>query len=270
MSISKEIEDYFNEIKAFKSAIKKEENDRISKVTLRTRAEGISKEWFSHRKPSLVGSIGGDILSKYDGMFERLLKISAPNNLKKSYSDILLEITSNFKEEIIVILVKNPLGGTSKQVFETLMAGITDSDEKDYLHEAVKCADQGYFRAAAVLGWCAAINRIHNCILKKGFAAFNVTSAKIASDGQGRFKRFNKTFNVQSLSDLRQVFDTDILWVLEGMGFIDLNEHTRLRSCFDLRNQSAHPGDAPVTEYNLLSFFSDIKEIILLNTKFNV
>ncbi|MCR8646386.1 hypothetical protein [Leptospira interrogans] len=268
MSISKEIEDYFKEIKTFKSALKKEENDRINKIALRIRAEGISKEWFSHRKPSLVGSIERDILEKYDEMFERLLKISAPSNLKKSYNDVLVEIASNFKEDIIVTLVKNPTGDV-KQVFETLMAGIVDSEEKDYLHEAIKCADRGYFRAAAVMGWCAAISRIHNCILKHGFTVFNVTSARIASDGQGRFKRFKKTFNVQSLSDLRQVFDTDILWVLEGMGLIDLNEHTRLRSCFDLRNQSAHPGDAPVTEYNLLSFFSDIKEIILLNTKFD-
>jgi hypothetical protein len=64
------------------------------------------------------------------------------------------------------------------------------------------------------------------------------------------------------------VFDAVILWIVEGMGLIDSNQHTRLASCFDMRNQAAHPGEAPSTEYNLLSFFSDIKEIVLANPKF--
>jgi hypothetical protein len=150
------------------------------------------------------------------------------------------------------------------------MDGLTNVIEYDYLEEAIKCADNEFFRAAAVLGWCSAIDRIHNKIVQLGLDNFNVTSARLASQQQGRFKRYNKTFSVQTLSDLRQVFDTDILWILEGMGLLDINEHTRLRSCFDLRNQSAHPGDAPVTQYNLLSFFSDLKEIIFLNSKFKL
>jgi hypothetical protein len=58
------------------------------------------------------------------------------------------------------------------------------------------------------------------------------------------------------------------MWVLEGMAFIDSNQHTRLRSCFDMRCQCAHPGDAPVTQYNLLSYFSDLNEIVFKNEKF--
>ena len=53
-------------------------------------------------------------------------------------------------------------------------------------------------------------------------------------------------------------------------GLLDSNEHTRLRSCFELRCQCAHPGDAPLTEFNLMSFFSDINEIILQGAKFQV
>ena len=57
------------------------------------------------------------------------------------------------------------------------------------------------------------------------------------------------------------VFDSDLLWIIEGMQLIDSNQHTRLQSCFDLRNHSGHPGEAPVTEYSLLSFFSDLIEV---------
>lgn len=66
------------------------------------------------------------------------------------------------------------------------------------------------------------------------------------------------------------MFDSDILWIIEGMGWIDANQHTRLRSCFDMRNHSAHPGEAPVTEYNLMSFFSDVDQIVLGNPQFEV
>lgn len=84
---------------------------------------------------------------------------------------------------------------------------------------------------------------------------------------RGRFKKFNQVQNVSSLSELREVFDNVILWILEGMQLIDNNQHTRLHSCFELRSQCSHPGEAPITEYNLLSFFSDINEIVFKNPK---
>jgi hypothetical protein len=86
-----------------------------------------------------------------------------------------------------------------------------------------------------------------------------------------RFKPFNKKFRVESISELRRtVFDTNLLWVLEYMGLIDSNQQERLRYCFELRNHSAHPGQAPVTGENLYSFYSDITKIVLKNSNFSV
>ena len=92
----------------------------------------------------------------------------------------------------------------------------------------------------------------------------------MSSQQKGRFKRFNQTQNVGSLSDLREVFDTVMLWIIEGMELIDSNQHTRLRSCFDMRCHGAHPGEAPITELNLLSFFSDLDQIVFRNPKFGL
>jgi hypothetical protein len=92
----------------------------------------------------------------------------------------------------------------------------------------------------------------------------------MASQQKGRFKRFNQTQSVTSLSELREVFDTVVLWIIEGMALIDSNQHTRLRSCFEMRCHCAHPGEAPITEYNLMSLFSDIQQIVLENPKFAV
>jgi hypothetical protein len=37
-----------------------------------------------------------------------------------------------------------------------------------------------------------------------------------------------------------------------------------------MRNNCAHPGDAGVTEENLLSFFSDIDLFVFINGKFSI
>ena len=143
-------------------------------------------------------------------------------------------------------------------------------DEKDYLDEAAKCARQNCLRAAIILGWCAAMNRMHRKISEEGFSNFNRATRDMKARTYGRFKRFNKEYRINSISELREVFDTDILWVLEFLGHIDSNEHQRLRYCFLLRNNSAHPGEAPITGENLYSFYSDIMRIVLKNKRFEL
>jgi hypothetical protein len=151
-----------------------------------------------------------------------------------------------------------------------LLKEISSPEENEYLKEAVGCAKNKHFRAAVVLGWSATIDRIHKKIENLGFSNFNMTAANIASQTKGRYKKFGQIQLINSISDLRELFDNKILWVIEAMGLIDINQHTRLKSCFDMRCQCSHPGDAPITEWNLLSFFSDIKEIVLKNNKFQI
>lgn len=256
------------DLAALARAVKAETAKSIARKSIRDEAQRIGTSWFSTVRPAIErGVIPVDTLDRYGKGFERLVKISSPNNLKTSYVDTLEGLTKKFKAELRLPLQTAP---PSKDVstFDELFASLGDADVDDaYLKEAVDCARAGFIRASAVMGWCAAIARIHRAVEKIGFQKFNVASASMASQTQGRFKRFNKAQSVTSISELQLVFDTDILWILEGMDVIDSNQHTRLRSCFDLRNHCAHPGEAPVTPYNLLSFFSDIIEIVLKNAK---
>jgi hypothetical protein len=87
---------------------------------------------------------------------------------------------------------------------------------------------------------------------------------------KGRYKRFPKSFDIGSLAELQTVFDTDILWIIEYWGLIDTNEHDRLEICFTMRNNAAHPGEAPITEPNLLSFYSDLKTMVFDNFDFTL
>lgn len=243
---------------------------RVTRKGLRNQIEAVAQSWFSDFEPWLRQQpVSEETVGDYSRRFERLLRLSGSNNLKSSYEAELRPLTRNFRRDFI-LRVRTARPSQSGTTFSQFLDELPDDAEKRYLAEAIGCANDGYLKAAVVLGWSATIDRIHRKIEQIGFDQFNVTAARISSETRGRFKRFSKSFAVSSLSEIRLVFDTDILWVLEGLTLIDSNEHTRLRSCFDMRCHSAHPGDAPITEYNVMSFFSDVLQIVLRNQKFTV
>ncbi len=255
---------------SLKKSVKTDSKNTINKKSIRDSAEELGTRWFSEFSAPLMdlSEFSPEQVEVYSQSFGRLIKISAPNNLKSSYLDTLDKLTKCFRTDWIIPIQTAPKVSVKASMLSVLLEGLDNEAEDQYFQEAIDCAKHNFYRAAAVLGWCAAIDRVHDTIEKEGFAKFNIASAAMASQTKGRFKRFTSTQNVTSISELREVFDTVILWILEGMNFIDSNQHTRLRSCFDLRCQCAHPGDAPITEYNLLSFYSDINEIIFKNPKF--
>lgn len=272
MTLLESLKQLHTELLSLRKSIAKEEAKRISKKLLRQTAEQIGTAWFSGLvdQVSAYGIIKASVIQTYSDDFGRLIRISAPRYPKITYLEVLGNLSKNFRDDLILPVQKNPITSTNASLLTRMLANLPSPEEDAYLKEAISCASKEYFRASVVLGWCAAIDRIHRAVEGIGFPTFNITSASIASQTQGRFKKFNSPQNVGSLSEIREVFDTTLLWIIEGMQLIDSNQHTRLKGCFDLRCQCAHPGDAPVTEFNLLSYFSDLNEIIFRNTKFAV
>ncbi|RZK04206.1 MAG: hypothetical protein EOO46_17135 [Flavobacterium sp.] len=256
-------------LKILRSLLNKHTSEFIGKKDVLNSAENIGKTWFHSLKPNLSSyNIDASIISKYDACFNQLLKLSRGNNRTLSFKSCVKEILSKYQEEILLLIQTTSADVGNDTQLQELIARVSNPEESQYLSEAIKCLTSGFKRAAVVLGWCACIYKIHLKIESLGFPAFNAMSNNLASQTHGRFKRFNKKYNIGSASELREVFDNDILWIIEGLGLIDLNEHTRLKGCFDMRNHSAHPGNAPITKFNIMSFFSDIIEIVLLNPKF--
>ncbi len=262
------LKQFHDDLKAFRRQIKDQKVKQIARQNLRAEAERLGTQWFTELHDSLQhqGGMTRDTLSKYSDGFGQLLKLSAPNNLKNSYLEVLDLLIKPFRDELVLPAQKGPSTG-SLAILHQVLTDLPEPEENKYLSEAVSCAQRTFFRAAVVLGWCAAIDRIHRSIQSIGFDRFNHTSLRMAGEKKGKFKKFNKPQNVNSLSELREVFDTVVLRVIEGMEVIDSNQYTRLRGCFDLRCQCAHPGAAAVTEFNLMSFFSDINENVFRNPK---
>jgi hypothetical protein len=259
---------FLGDLKELRHIVRAETASTISKVKVRSAAEQLGSRWSSLLNDITTrGIILPDVLEKYSRACTRLVKISAPNNLKTSYLDTLDILTKRLRDELIIPL-QTATTAASASLFDSFIASIADPAESDYFKESLDCARGGHLRAATVMAWCAAIDRIHRAIEQIGFDKFNAMSAQMTAQQKGRYKKFSTTVNVSSLSEMREVFDTTVLWIIEGMGLIDSNQHTRLRSCFEMRCHSAHPGEAPITEFNLISLFSDLQKIVMENPKF--
>jgi hypothetical protein len=237
----------------------------------RNSAQGLSRRWFEEVEPTIQRhAVSEEAQAKYHAFFETLLNLSIRISRRNTYIRVLSEILSDFKVDLLVPLLKSAGQIVAIPHLAKILENATE-EEKEYLSEALGCAANGFFRASTVLAWSAAVHRMHKAIEKLGFSEFNKKSEEMKNTGQGRFKRFRKSFSAHSLSELRAtVFDNDLLWMLEYWGLVDSNQHDRLSTCLTLRNNSAHPGEAPITEENLASFYSDLKSIVFDNPKFRL
>ncbi len=268
----------WNDIKAARTRLKKSTTVQVSSKSEIEIYDTLATRWFElFSKNLLCFGVSSETIEKYDNFFRGVLKLTGSISRRNSYVKLFDEIVSNFNDDIVLFIQTEAVEKESEepQQFEeevaTLLEKVSNVDENKYLAEALGCWKNGYLKGATILMWCAAIDRIHKVIEQIGFSKFNSTSTQMKAQTSGRFKRFNKEYSIQSISEMRStVFDSDLLWVLEGMQLIDANQRTRLASCFDMRCHSGHPGEAPITKYNVLSCFSDVVEIVLANSTFEI
>jgi len=210
--------------------LRAEKVEQVGKKAFRQRAEELGTRWHRDFAPRLrAGSaLSNEVLDLYNSGFTRLIKLSAPNNSRKGYFDAIDSLVRPFRDDLIIPAQQGVLEKAPPSAFNSFFTSLSNQDENEYLSEAIACAQAGYLRAAAVLGWSAAIDRIHRKIEAIGIGNFNVTSAQMASQKIGRFKRFNQVQNISSLSELREVFDNIMRgWWGNPCGFKSRLRHHR-------------------------------------------
>jgi len=258
--------------KALKKALGGLKGSHLSGARL-AQCQELSGSWFDDARPKAL-SLGLEVsvLESYDQRFARLLSLTGGTTARRqSVEKVLSAVNRSFKKDLIVPAQTHIAGSkTPPTDFAPLLERLPNAHENAYVAEGLACLSDGHLKASVVIGWCAAIDRIHRRIEEMGFDTFSDATREMASASSGRFKRFNKKYTVTSISELRQVFDKDILLVLEYLRFLDFNQQVRLRGCCEMRDHAAHPGDAPITRLNVLSFYSDVVEIVLANTAFAV
>lgn len=256
--------------KAAKTAVNAGNGTHVGSAKL-AQCQELGQSWFDDVRPKAL-ALGLDVavLETYDQLFTRLVSVTGGATARRNSVDVILGgIIDEFKKDLLVPAQTHIAGAkVPHSDFAPLLDRLSDTAVNTYVAEGLACLSDGHLKASVVLGWCAAIDRIHRAIEKIGLERFNNATVEMAAKSSGRFKRFNKKYSVESVSELRQLLDTDILLVMEYLQLIDVNQQVRLRSCFEMRNHAAHPGDAPVSRFNVLSFYSDVIEIVLANATF--
>ncbi|MGA2534052.1 MAG: hypothetical protein ABSG19_13570 [Candidatus Aminicenantales bacterium] len=259
-------------LQSLKRDISKIKTVQINRLDIRTRADKLATLWVEELRSPLEYKfkINKIVIEDTAEAMRHLHILSRPNNLKTSYDNVLRTVLKNFENKFVLPIKQTASELESVLDLEKIIPGLMNPAESEYLKEAIDCASSNFFRASIVLGWCAVIDRIQKKIQAMGFRIFNETSKKL-KEQKGRYKNWNKEFSITTLAELQTVFDNDLILVCEGMGLLDSNQSDRLsRVCFQYRNHSAHPGEAPIGEPHVVSFFSDINSIILQNPKFRL
>ena len=96
--------------------------------------------------------ISNDVLDKYSEGCARLITLSAPNNFKKSYVDVIDALTKSFRKELILPAQTNASPTTSLSLLHNILKDLPDPEENEYLQEAISCAQRGFLRASVVMG----------------------------------------------------------------------------------------------------------------------
>lgn len=106
----------------------------------------------------------------------------------------------------------------------------------DYLAEAVKCYENGIYRAAILMTWAATIQHLFSSISghKTGLKEFE----------KANFKRFGTSKGykeIRKIDDLLYFKEFDIVQLAEEAGMINRNARVMLHDNLKIRNLCGHP-----------------------------
>lgn len=268
--IIERLEFFRDELRSLKRDVAKLPTDRVSRQGLRDKADALATMWIEELRSPLEHKFKLDpvVIAAVALRMKQLHVLSRPNNLKSSYIKTIDAVLSKYDDRLILPIKQQAQEIEGVLDLQKLVPSLPDPSESDYLKEAIDCANAGFHRASIVMGWCALVDKMQKKVLSLGLHKFNQASSSLKAQTSGKFKHWNKEFNITTPGELQAVFDTDLITVLEHLDLMDSNEAERLRTCFQYRNHSAHPGQAPIEEAHLVAFFTDVSKIVLQNPKF--
>jgi hypothetical protein len=122
------------------------------------------------------------------------------------------------------------------QHLRAILPKIRHEDVRDFLSEAIVCAEQSLPRAAIVLSWVGAIAIMQREVVDNHLTAFNTEA----------LKREPKWKPAKTADDLGRLKETMFLEVAQAVGLIGKNVKHELDNCLKLRNGCGHPNTLKV------------------------
>src|SRR4030042_6845988 len=125
------LKQFLKELKELRKDICDEKVNQIGKKELRDRAERLGSQWFSDFAKPVVQDLGisSQIVDKYSEGCGRLIVLSSPNNLKKSYMETLDSLTKPFRRELILTAQKGQTSGGSIALLHNMLGTLPEPEE---------------------------------------------------------------------------------------------------------------------------------------------
>jgi hypothetical protein len=122
------------------------------------------------------------------------------------------------------------------QALRALLPKLKSEEARDFLAEAIVCAEQSLFRAAVVLSWAGAIALLHDVAVTKHLSAFNAEVTR----------RDPKWKAAKNTDDLGRLKESTFLEVAEAVSIFGKNVKQDLDGCLKLRNGCGHPNSLKI------------------------
>lgn len=133
-------------------------------------------------------------------------------------------------------------GGPNGRLIASLRAhaeAIPSTQTRQFVQEAISCAENGTSRAAIIMSWCGAVSILQEHVFVHCLSDFN--SDAVAN-------RLLKA-QAKSISDLRDVSkESQFIECLARISVIDDATKRALKRCLDRRNEVGHPSEVRVAE----------------------
>lgn len=262
---SQEIEVFHSRAQLLLRSLKKLKSAEVTKTELKIEIAAIAREWLRF-SPSLraSGVCGVDRLDLYDQNMKEALASTTGRARASALHSKISPLVDNAFNDIVVPLIKfegSPRQVAARQIQSAFGSPLTP-DETVYIEEAAHCVTVPCYRAALIMLWAAAVARLHDAVVKRGFDAYNRAVDATTSKKGAPFNRVKEGAKISSLPELQRSRDADILVIgMELFGY-DLQVFQELDRLLGSRNDAAHPGMAKLIAMDVQQFATKVASLI--------
>ncbi len=157
--------------------------------------------------------------------------------------------------EIEKLLDDNPAQVTVSKQLTDLVSTILDSNEKEFLEEAINCYKVQSFRAFIIMVWIVTVDHLQRYVFANELPAFN--SALAASPD----KKVKRIVNYDDFSDLQE---SKLIELCRSARIISNDVRKILDEKLGTRNSSGHPSGVKISGHKATEFALDLLNNVLL------
>lgn len=122
------------------------------------------------------------------------------------------------------------------QSLRVLLPKLKNENAREFLTEAIVCAEQSLFRAAVVLSWAGAMALLHDYAVSKHLVNINAEA----------LKRNPKWKPAKTTDDLGKMNEASFLEIAATVSMFGKNVKNELDTCLKLRNACGHPNSLKI------------------------